>query len=103
MSLGEQARIYIKPNYGYGNRAMGMIPPNSILVFDVQFTKNFYTPLVYYFENYTKIHRKNTPKYTPIYTPKYTPKYTVKIHQSIHQNTPSRNQNFFFIKFNYFL
>ncbi|KXS18487.1 peptidyl-prolyl cis-trans isomerase, partial [Gonapodya prolifera JEL478] len=40
MSLGEQARLTITPDYGYGARgAPPVIPPNSTLIFDVELLK----------------------------------------------------------------
>jgi FKBP-type peptidyl-prolyl cis-trans isomerase len=36
MCKGEVCRIYIKPEYGYGSRGVGSIPPDSMLVFDIE-------------------------------------------------------------------
>ena len=36
MKVGGQRQLIIPPHLGYGNRWYGTIPPNSILVFDVQ-------------------------------------------------------------------
>lgn len=37
MQQGEQARLTIQPQYGYGDQSMGdKIPPNSTLVFQVE-------------------------------------------------------------------
>jgi FKBP-type peptidyl-prolyl cis-trans isomerase FkpA len=33
---GGRIRLYIPPTLGYGNRTVGNIPPNSILIFDVR-------------------------------------------------------------------
>jgi FKBP-type peptidyl-prolyl cis-trans isomerase FkpA len=32
---GGKIRLYVPPTLGYGNRAAGTIPPNSILIFDI--------------------------------------------------------------------
>ena len=40
MSVGEQARLIISPDYGYGEEGYpGLIPPNSELIFDVELIK----------------------------------------------------------------
>lgn len=36
LRVGEQARLIVPANLGYGSRDMGIIPPNSTLVFDVE-------------------------------------------------------------------
>lgn len=36
MSVGETARITIYPEWAYGKRGIGPIPPNAVLVFDVE-------------------------------------------------------------------
>lgn len=36
MKVGEQRRLIVPPTYGYGNRAVGPIPANSVLIFDVE-------------------------------------------------------------------
>jgi FK506-binding protein 1 len=37
LSLGQQARLTISPDFGYGERGFpGAIPPNSTLIFDVE-------------------------------------------------------------------
>ena len=36
LSLGERAILTVTPDYGYGERAVGPIPPHSTLVFDVE-------------------------------------------------------------------
>jgi FKBP-type peptidyl-prolyl cis-trans isomerase FkpA len=32
---GGSIRLYIPPSFGYGNQSAGSIPPNSILIFDI--------------------------------------------------------------------
>lgn len=39
MSLGEKATLRISPDYGYGDRAVGPIPPNADLIFEVELLK----------------------------------------------------------------
>jgi peptidylprolyl isomerase len=36
MQVGEKARLYIPSELGYGNRGSGMIPPGSLLIFEVE-------------------------------------------------------------------
>ena len=36
LQVGDQARLIIPPQLGYGNRDLGVIPPNSTLIFDVE-------------------------------------------------------------------
>lgn len=36
MKLGEQRRLIVPASYGYGNRVVGPIPANSVLIFDVE-------------------------------------------------------------------
>lgn len=39
MCFAEERRVTIPPHLGYGDREMGPIPPNSVLVFDIQLVK----------------------------------------------------------------
>lgn len=36
MKVGSKWKLFIPPSLGYGNRAAGKIPPNSILIFEVE-------------------------------------------------------------------
>ena len=36
MSLGEKARLEMSPEYGYGSRGVGPIPPNAKLTFEIE-------------------------------------------------------------------
>lgn len=36
LKVGEKARLIVPSNLGYGSRDMGVIPPNSTLIFDVE-------------------------------------------------------------------
>jgi FKBP-type peptidyl-prolyl cis-trans isomerase FkpA len=36
---GGSIRLFIPPSLGYGNQQFGSIPPNSVLIFDVQLTQ----------------------------------------------------------------
>lgn len=36
MQVGDKWRLFIPPSLGYGSRATGKIPPNSILIFEVE-------------------------------------------------------------------
>ena len=40
MSVGQRAKLTISPDLGYGSRGVpGTIPPNSVLIFDVELIK----------------------------------------------------------------
>jgi FKBP-type peptidyl-prolyl cis-trans isomerase len=34
--VGERSKLYISPSWGYGSQDMGDIPPNSVLIFDME-------------------------------------------------------------------
>ena len=34
--VGEKANLIVGPDYGYGARGIGPIPPNAVLVFEVE-------------------------------------------------------------------
>jgi FKBP-type peptidyl-prolyl cis-trans isomerase FkpA len=36
MKVGEERRLIVPPQYGYGDQQVGPIPPNSVLIFDVE-------------------------------------------------------------------
>ena len=36
MKVGEKAYIFIPPDYGYGNKPAGNVPPNTALVYYVE-------------------------------------------------------------------
>ncbi len=36
MPIGSKYKLYIPPHLGYGSRAQGQIPPNSVLIFEVE-------------------------------------------------------------------
>jgi FKBP-type peptidyl-prolyl cis-trans isomerase FkpA len=38
LKTGGKMRLFVPPTLGYGNRQSGTIPPNSILVFDIELT-----------------------------------------------------------------
>jgi FK506-binding protein 2 len=40
MCPGEKRRLTIQPIYGYGIRAVGPIPANSVLIFETELVKN---------------------------------------------------------------
>jgi FKBP-type peptidyl-prolyl cis-trans isomerase len=39
MKEGEKIRAYIPSDLGYGNQQRGTIPPNSILIFEIELIK----------------------------------------------------------------
>ncbi len=39
MSEGDKIRLFIPPELGYGSRSAGKIPPNSVLIFEVELIK----------------------------------------------------------------
>ena len=36
MSSGDKFRLHLHPNLAYGAGSVGQIPPNSVLVFDIE-------------------------------------------------------------------
>jgi FKBP-type peptidyl-prolyl cis-trans isomerase FkpA len=36
MKVGGKIKLFVPPSLGYGNQTVGTIPPNSILVFDIE-------------------------------------------------------------------
>ncbi len=38
IKTGGKMRLFLPPSLGYGNRTAGSIPPNSILIFDIELT-----------------------------------------------------------------
>lgn len=36
INAGQSIRLYLPPSLGYGNRTAGSVPPNSILIFDIE-------------------------------------------------------------------
>ena len=36
MCVGDKRKLTIQPEYGYGSRAMGPIPANSVLIFETE-------------------------------------------------------------------
>jgi FKBP-type peptidyl-prolyl cis-trans isomerase FklB len=39
MKVGEKRRLYVPPNLGYGSEGAGSVPPNSVLIFDLELLK----------------------------------------------------------------
>jgi peptidylprolyl isomerase len=53
---GDKAWIRIPPDLGYGDRAMGNIPPNSLLIFDVEVVDIIRAPEPYSIDEKTTVH-----------------------------------------------